>query len=347
MTIKPIAGFQSLSTHHCVSGSLRQVYSFNGSDISEDMLLGLGEGVSYIYWHQKGQLPVLAGRGAPKPSLEEVTGKRTGVRITSHKTSSARKAEKALVALLEAGQPVMINVDMGFLPYLDFGGEEYHFGGHLVTACGYDRKSKSVLLADRDLALHEVPMDILAKARGSKHKPMPPQNRRLTADFTHLHQPTASDIRQAIGNQAALMLDPPISNIGVKGILKSSKAVPQWSQSMSGKTLRAALFNAHIFINHEGGTGGGLFRYMFARFLHEASRITAVSELAECGAGFKALGDEWDALGYFFRDLSESPHPVKDLGVVEPRLRSLADREEEQWTNLQAVLATMKDRPPM
>jgi hypothetical protein len=43
---------------------------------------------------------------------------------------------------LAASQPVMHQVDMGFLPYFDFGGKEYHFGGHVVVACGYDPASE-------------------------------------------------------------------------------------------------------------------------------------------------------------------------------------------------------------
>ena len=122
MTLKPLEGFRSLETHHCVTGSMRHVYVYNDHDISEDMLLGIGAGVSFSYWHFKGQPPFMGGRGGFKPPLEEVTGQRTGVAITSQATTSARKARKTLLEMLDAGQPVMIQCDMGFLPYFDFGG---------------------------------------------------------------------------------------------------------------------------------------------------------------------------------------------------------------------------------
>jgi hypothetical protein len=47
MTLKPLPGFKSLETHHCVTGSMRHVYVYNDHDISEGMLLGLGAGVSF------------------------------------------------------------------------------------------------------------------------------------------------------------------------------------------------------------------------------------------------------------------------------------------------------------
>ena len=338
MEIKPLENFKSLETHHCVSGSLRHLYLYNEFDLSEDMLLGLGEGVSFIYWHQKGELPVLAGRGIPKPSLEEVVGGRTGVHIKSHTTTSVRKAEKTLVELLEAGQAIMLNVDMGFLPYLDFNGEEFHFGGHLVTACGFDRGSNTVLIADRDIDLHAMTMEQLALARASKFKPMPPGNRWFTADFSQKRMPTSSEVIEAIGNQSRLMLDPPISNIGVKGIRKAARTVPTWVDIFDTETLIAACFNAHIFINAEGGTGGGLFRYMFGRFLIEAASLVGNQEFADCGEAFREIGNRWEEVGKWFKQKSQSANPVDDFGAGAPMLDTIADLEEAAWSQLSTVM---------
>src|SRR5512145_1564011 len=166
MTLQPFAGFQSFQTHHCVTGSMRHIYAFNGCDVSEDLLLGLGEGVGLMYWHAKGQLPFLGGRTSPKPSMEAVAGERTGVKIEIHYTASPRKARQTMLDLLSTGQPIMFQVDMGFLPYMDFGGEEYHFGGHVVVACGYDAETAQVLLAERD-GLYPVPLADIERARSS------------------------------------------------------------------------------------------------------------------------------------------------------------------------------------
>jgi hypothetical protein len=62
MTLKPLQGFQPLKTHHCVTGSMRNIYEFYGYPISEDLLLGLGAGVGFVYWHMKGNLPFYGGR---------------------------------------------------------------------------------------------------------------------------------------------------------------------------------------------------------------------------------------------------------------------------------------------
>jgi len=334
MTVKPLEGFGSLETHHCVTGSMRHVYVFNEHDVSEEMLLGLGAGVSFIYWHQKGTAPFMGGRGSPKPSIEEIAGRRTGVAIEVHTTSSARKAERTLLEMLDAGQPVMLQVDMGYLPYFDFGGSDYHFGGHAVVACGYDPGSGQVLVADRDEGFHAVSMEDLEKARGSKHKPFPPEHKWYTFDFTNKRFPTADEVRRAIAEQVGPMLEPPIRNIGVKGMRKAAKMVPQWADSMDDEALRWALFNAYIFICPVGGTGGGAFRYMFSRFLREAAEIVGDGRLEESADEFQRIGDGWEELGEWFREVSEAPEPGARLGECVAPLNGLADREEAAWGRL-------------
>ncbi|MBE9507478.1 MAG: DUF4872 domain-containing protein, partial [Chloroflexi bacterium] len=262
MTLKPLEGFKSLETHHCVTGSMRHVYVYNDHPISEEMLLGLGGGVGFIYWHQKGAPPFIGGRANfERPGvegLEKTTGRRTGVVVESYTTASARKAERALLAMLDAGQPVMIQCDMGFLPYFDFGDTEYHFGGHAVVVCGYDAETQKVLIADRD-GLYPVSMEDLEKARGSTYKPFPPQHKWYAFDFSGKRQPNADEVRQAIAEQAKGMLEPPISNFGVKGIRKAAKRALKWPAVMDEDALRFTLFNTYIFIDAEGGTGGGIF----------------------------------------------------------------------------------------
>ncbi|MFZ6027415.1 MAG: BtrH N-terminal domain-containing protein [Chloroflexota bacterium] len=336
MTLEPFTGFSLLPTHHCVTGSMRHVYAFHGCDVSEDLLLGLGEGVGFMYWHAKGQPPFLGGRASPRPSMEAIAGQRTGVRIEAHSTSSTRRARQSMLALLEAAQPVMLQVDMGFLPYFDFGGEEYHFGGHAVVACGYDAQSSQVLIAERD-GVYPVAMPDLEKARGSTFKPFPPKNTWWTFDFAGFRLPTAAEIRLAIAGQATQMLEPPIRNMGVRGIRTAAERIPHWAGQMTVDEIRWALFNTYIFISPVGGSGGGCFRYMFGRFLGAAAQLTGDERLAESAAEFKQIGDAWEAFAGWAKDVSEAPHPVASLGDCADSLQAIAGQEQGAWQRLQKI----------
>jgi hypothetical protein len=334
MTLESLAGFQHFTTHHCVTGSMRHIYVYNDYDVSEEMLLGIGAGVGFSYWHFKGQPPFIGGRGGFKPPMEVVAGQRTGVVVNAHTTTSARKARQTLLEMLEAGEPVMIGCDMGFLPYFDFGDQEYHFGGHVVVVCGYDPGTDQVLVADREQDLYAVSMADLEKARGSTFKPFPPKNLWYTFDFGGKRQPTPDEVRQAILEMAQPMLEPPIRNIGVKGIRKAAEEVPRWAELMGVDELRWALFNTYIFISPVGGTGGGVFRYMLSRFLGEAAAIVGDPRLEEGAAEFQRIGDEWESLGEWFREVSEAPDPAARLSESVAPLNTLADLEGLAWRHL-------------
>lgn len=339
MTLKPLDGFMNLTTHHCVTGSMRHVYVYNGHDLSEDLLLGIGGGVGFIYWHMKGQDPFIGGRGGTRPPfMEELAGERTGVKLERHTTGSARKATESMQEILDAGQPLMIFCDMGFLPYFDFGGQEFHFGQHAVVICGLDRDSQQVLVADRDDILHPVPLEDMAKARSSTFKPFPPQNLWFTFDFTHKRLPTAGEVRQAVQEQALPMLEPPIKNIGVPGIRKAAKAIPGWRKTLNENELRRALFNAYIFISADGGTGGGLFRLMFGRFLHEAAVLASEDRFESSAEEFVRIGAGWDKLSKVFRQAAECSDPAGTLADFTAPLLELAGQEELAWRKLLQIV---------
>jgi hypothetical protein len=341
MMLNPLEGFKSLETHHCVTGSMRHIYEYHDCPISEDLLLGVGAGVGFLYWHQKGTDPFYGGRANfERPGvegLEKTAARRTGVRVESFHTSSARKAEKALLEMLAGGEPVMIAVDMGFLPYFDLP-EDYHFGGHVAVVAGYDPEARQVLIADRDAELHPVSMQDLAKARGSKYKPFPPQHCWYTFDFTARRPPTAEEVRQAIREVTRGMLEPPISNFGVKGIRTAAKRTLKWPQQMDEERLRWTCFNIFIFIDATGGTGGGIFRYMYGRFLKEAADMTGELRLAEVGREMRQIGDHWQEVAYIFQEAYQAPDPAALLPQATSLMESIGDQEQGAWQALRGIV---------
>lgn len=338
MTINPFSGFKSLETHHCVTGSMIHIFEYNNCFLTEDMLLGLGAGIGFIYWHMKGTLPFFGGRantGRPgEEGMERAACRRLGVDVELIQTGSIRKAEKNLLGFLEAEQPVMMQVDMGYLPYFDFGGQDYHFGGHLVVAAGYDSETRLVLIADRDLKFHPVPWEALENARGSTYKPFPPKNRLYRYDFSNFHAPDPSEILAAIREAAEPMVNPPITNLGVKGIRKSAKRVLKWTETMDVEMLKMACFNVFIFIDAAGGTGGGIFRYMYGRFLKEAAEITGLDELSAIGDEFMILGDRWQEVAKTFKRGFKLDDPSEILLQTTKPLLEIADLEEDVWKQL-------------
>ncbi len=88
---RPLPNFQALDGCNCLTSSFKRICAFNGYNISEEMLLGLGAGIGFIYWHQKGVLPFVGGRGNVRRYHLDL-GERTGIRIQEHTTPSPEKA---------------------------------------------------------------------------------------------------------------------------------------------------------------------------------------------------------------------------------------------------------------
>jgi hypothetical protein len=340
--LRHFPGFAMYPTRHCVTGSLKRVYDYHRYPISEDLLLGLGRGLGFVYFHIKGTDPFYGGRAnfaSPRDEgLEKTAGRRTGVAVESHATSSTSKAQAALRELLEAGEPVLVYLDMGFLPYFDLP-EDYHFGGHVVVVAGYDPDTGRVLVADRDRELHPVEWDVLEKARSSEYKPFPPRHTWYTFDFAAARPPTPAGVRESIGEVCHGMLEPPIANFGVKGIRKAIRETVKWPEVLGPDALRRTCFNVAMFIDHRGGTGGGIFRYMYGRFLGEAAPITGESRLAGMGTELTAIGDRWEEVATAFAEAARAGNPADLLETATKPMHAIADLEQDFWERLRALTA--------
>ena len=96
--IKPFPNCPALDGYHYQSNSLAKIYHFNNCPLSEDMILGLGAGMGFMYWQMKmgsNDYVFIGGRGNTKNFFEDL-GKRTGVKIDQILTTSQKKAEESI-----------------------------------------------------------------------------------------------------------------------------------------------------------------------------------------------------------------------------------------------------------
>ena len=147
--------------------------------------------------------------------------------------------------------------------------------------------------------------------------------------------PTSDEVVAAIKEQVKEMLTPPIKNCGVEGIKKAAHMIPQWLMTADNEEVRRGLFTFFIFIDYTGGTGGGLFRYMFSRFLHEASMITGIKDLEQSSAEFKIIGDQWQALANIFYQGSEEGNNTTLQSRIKDALIEISELEQSTWLDLQ------------
>ena len=345
--IRPFANCPALSGYHCWSNSVTKIYHHYGLALSEEMLFGLGEGLSFMYWEQKGNPPFIGGRGNIKSFVQDI-GKRTGVGVSEKSTTSTRKAQKVLLQQMEKEEPLMVRVDMGFLPYFNFGDGEYHFGSHTIVICGYDGQDR-VLISDIDQKASgekegiyaSMTLEQLNEARGSTYKPFPPKNIYFEFDFASSHPPTAEDILSAVRQNSEAMLNPPIKNFGIKGIRRAAREIKRWPKRFDKGDLCTNLFMFYV-MTEIGGTGGGMFRPMYGRFLEEAAAITGKDLLLQAAQPIFESGGRFSQAARLFENALEGGEFEDKVAKAADLLESSAKLEEEAFT----ILLTAVQRTP-
>jgi len=343
--ITPFDNCSALDGYHCQTNSLAKIFHYNKHPLSENMLLGLGSGMGFIYWKMKmgaSTWVFIGGRGNNKDFFDDI-GKRTGVRINSISTSSVKKAELSLLEKLEKKIPVMVFGDMGFLPWFKLP-KDYHFGGHTFVVCGYDGK-ETVLASDIDNEASglkkgyycPITLEQLSKARSSAFKPFPPKNTYFEFDFSDYHSPSKKDIYSSIKKTINTQLHPPIKNLGVKGIKYASKEIVKWPAIFNDFDLRMNLFSLYIFIEI-GGSGGGCFRYMYSRFLKESAEITKNKGLKTIADKFNQAGEMFTKIGMLFKDAEKAKNLFERVDYASKILSEIAELEEETFFELSKII---------
>ena len=305
-----LEGFGPFAGKHCETTALKRVLGYQGLSLSEEMLLGLGGGIGFIYWHMKMMpSPFIGGRYGKGTEFPVNICKRIGAEITIIETSSGKKGYEDLKALLRAGEPAVVYGDMVYLPYLAIP-EVAHFGGHVFVVFGLDEEEDKVHIYDRGRNPVTVSTGDLAKARGSKFSPFPPQHRLLKIGYPPKVGALEDGIKDSIRECCQNMMRPPIKSLGLAGMKKWSDMVVKWPQQFQGMNLLGALMNGYMYIEI-AGTGGSCFRLMYAQFLEEASPILDKPALRGVAEMMRQSARVWSeiASGY----LPDSRHNLKRM----------------------------------
>jgi len=290
-----VEGLKPFIGKHCETTALKRVLDYHGLSLSEEMLLGLGGGIGFIYWYMKMMpCPFVGGRGAKSADFPGDICRRIGGGATAVETTSAKRGYEELKALLRAGEPAVVYGDMAYLPYFAMP-EAAHFGGHVFVVFGLDEGRDEVYIYDRGRKPVTVSIDDLARARGSKFPPFPPKHRLLKVKYPAKVANLEQGIKESIRECCFGMLKPPIKNIGLAGMERWSKLVVKWPEQFKGINLLGALMNGFIYIE-TGGTGGSAFRSMYARFLEEASSIIDQPALKEVAEMMRESAKVWSGI---------------------------------------------------
>lgn len=339
---KILDGFNHRRGMHCDTTALRDVFAYSGHGISESALFGIGEGLGFFYWNSKNLAhPIVGGRVKPL-ELDRRACRNLGVSLKINTSTSPKRAYRIMESMLGEDRPVMIRADVFYLKYRR---SEHHCGAHNIVVAGLDEEQDVAYVADRIAdGLIELPISQLIDARASLHKPFPPRNLWFEFGFPDETALDSRKIMGAIGMNAVEMLNSGMRSVGIGGIYYFASCLHHWKSDFNQSELKASCNAAYGSIQ-ANGTGGGLYRHMYAEFLEYARGVTGVQKLEDIAGGYHQAGRMWTEVAKILKDV---PCGCTSLSEASGMVEEIATKEHELLTELlyaANLCCKNKDRP--
>ncbi len=325
-----IDNFKPFLGEHCETTATGSLLKQIGIEISEPMLFGIGEGLGFLFWRMKTMdFPFIGGR-IKTDILTKNICRNLNLKLEVKETSSLKKAWKNLQEPLLKGTAVGLKLDCYHLDYFT---NKIHFAGHYATAYGYD--DKYVYLNDTNQQGCTVKTSIknLELARNEKG-PMSSKNLSFTIKQVEKLPDLKSVIKEAIYNNSIDYLNPPIKNLGYKGIEKTASEIKKWFHE--SKDIKNE-FQSSAIIMERAGTGGALFRNIFRDFLKEAYEITEITAIKTGYQEFREHALKWTQISDLFLKIGETKNE-KYLNKASEIFLELSEQEKQSMEKLKSVL---------
>ena len=327
--------FTHHQTAHCENGVVSNLMKHNGFKVSEPMVFGIGSGLLFCH------IPFLKVNHAPAITYRVMPGqifkrfaKRTGIKIKKEKFKNPQQAKDRLDENLEKNNPVGLQVGVYNLTYFP---DEYrfHFNAHNLIV--YGKENDNYLISDPVMeTVTTLTTKELEKVRFAKGAFAPNGHMYYPIDF-----PQELDIKTAIvkgiKNTCRDMLAP-VPIVGIKGIRYTAKLIRKWPKSKGVKVANHYLGQI-VRMQEEIGTGGGGFRYIYAAFLQESSKILDNNTLAELSKEMTEIGDLWRDFALEASRIYKNRSAKTDAyNKVASQLDISADKEEIYFKKLKKAI---------
>jgi len=281
--------FEHNQSAHCENGVVSNLMRYNGFEVSEPMVFGIGSGLLYCY------IPFLMVNHAPAITYRAMPGfifkrfaKRVGIRIKREKFKNKAEAKTRLDENLKRDNPVGLQVGVYGLLYFP---DEYrfHFNAHNLVV--YGKEDDTYMISDPVMETVTTLTDKqLEKVRFAKGAFAPNGHMYYPIEFPkelNLKKAIVKGIKHTCRDMLA-----PVSFVGAKGIRKIAKLIRKWPKKKGTKVANHYLGQI-VRMQEEIGTGGGGFRYIYAAFLQESSKVLKNERLSELSKEMTQIGDLW------------------------------------------------------
>lgn len=324
-----IKDFNKFVGQHCETTATGNLLKQIGINLSEPMLFGIGEGLGYIFWNMKVMdFPFIGGRVKPD-SLTENICRNLNLNLEVTETSSKKKAWENVTKHIEQGKAVGLKLDCYHLEYFT---NKFHFAAHYAAMYGYDNEFAYLVDTDQQGGKVKTSLKNLELARSEKG-PMSSNNRTYVITKDRNQYDLNKVIKKAICNNAVEFLNPPIKNIGYKGILKTSTEIEKWFKK--SKDIKGD-FQTTAMLMEKAGTGGSLFRNLYRDFLKESFELLNSEEINEAYRDYTEIAARWKKVSELFHQAGET-EDIKYINQASEIFIDLSKREKIAMEKLMKI----------
>ena len=326
MVIKKIKPFDG---QHCETTATGTLLRQLGIEFSEPMLFGLGQGLGFIFWNMKSMdFPFIGGRVKPDILTENIA-RNLNLELLVKETTSAKKAWESVKELIDQGQVVGLKLDCYHLEYFS---RPFHFAGHYAAIYGYDEEDAFLVDTKQQGGQVKTSLKSLALARAEKG-PMSSKNLFYTLRKTDKKPDLKTAIVTAIRNNAADYLNAPITNIGSRGILKTSTEIIKWFKN--SKDIEND-FKSSAMLMEKAGTGGALFRNLYRDFLKESADLLQDKKITTGYEAFVEIAELWTSVSQLFEKVSQTKD-FEHILQASDILKTLSEKEKKAMELLAGI----------
>jgi len=330
--------FEHRSASHCETGNISNMLNYNGYQLNEPMIFGIGSGLYFFHlpfmWLDSG-LPICNFRTLPGNVFVRAM-KNLHIKFGLKTFVNKEKAMLEMDKLLAEGKPVGAVVGVYFLPYFS-SHVLLHFNAHNICIIGKEGDdyivSEPVSDKLQKLTYKELQRARFAKgvlnSRGKMYWIIEKQT-----DTSYLKKAVTAGIKRTCRN----MLDILFPFVGVKGIAILSKRMRRWEEKYGEKNALRYL-RQMIAALEELGTGGAGFRFLYSAFLQEASDQLNLPKLKEFSLEMNRIGDLWRQFTIDGGRLLKNNENVTFEQLAD-KLSEIAGKEKEFFLSLRKYIKT-------
>lgn len=283
---------------HCGTSAVSDILNYKGIPYSEALCFGLGCGLGFYYIVMEDNSPSRFFHGR-NPYLESNLCENLEIELIEFRELEKEKAWEMVKRRIDEDEPIILHTDLYFLPYYK---TKTHFNGHRIVLVGYNEEKATAFVADTDKeGFLEISLNDLMNAWSSDA--FPNFSKELIwweIKVNNTIKPLYDSVKYAIINNAFKMINDRLG--GTLAMYKMADDILMWKEKARDWRY-CARFCYQII--EKRGTGGSLFRRLYANFLEEVQDIYPKVKEKKLKSMMDNIANKWTLFAFLLKEISE------------------------------------------